>query len=464
MTLTIRNAEIEGRPDLDARLSDGRIEAIGPGLVPAGEVIDAAGGALIPGLIDHHIHLMATAARAGSVDLEGAASPAETVARLRAGLEGLTPGAWLRAVGFHDFGQDPPDRRDLDRIAPDHPLRVQHRTGALWILNSRAIDLVMDADAPAALERDADGAPTGRLWRGDAWLQDRIGRTAPDLARLGADLAALGVTGVTDASAGTDASAAAVLADAVRSGALPQRLCLMSAGPLEAPADGAFRVGPVKILLDDRDLPPPNEIEGRIAAARAAGRAVAVHCVTAAELAVTLAAFEAAGARPGDRIEHGGVIPAPAMGQIASLGLTVVTQPAFVRSRGDRWLAEVDPAEQPDLWRAATLVAAGIPLAAGSDAPYGPTDPWLAIAAAMDRRTGTGRDLGPAERLDPAAALGLYFGPFEAPGGPARRVVVGAAADLCLLRRPLAPALAAPAADLVAATLVGGVCVWRREV
>jgi predicted amidohydrolase YtcJ len=78
------------------------------------------------------------------------------------------------------------------------------------------------------------------------------------------------------------------------------------------------------------------------------------------------------------------------------------------------------------------------------------------MSAAIGRRTRSGAELGPGERLDPATALGLYLGPADHPGGPARRVEAGAAADLCLLRAPLREALAAPDAALVALTMIGG--------
>jgi predicted amidohydrolase YtcJ len=454
--LVIRNVEAQGRGGLDVRIENGRIARIGAGLAGAAAELDGLGGALIPGLADHHIHLFALAAQSESVDLIGVAGPAAFKARIAEALSARAPGSWVRATGYHQTMAGDLTRRELDAVTPAHRLRVQHQTGSLWVLNSLALDAVGADTGADCVERDADGRPTGRIWRGDAWLRERIGEGAPPLAPVGRRLAAYGVTAVTDASFTTDAAAATRLAAAHRAGGLPQRLTLMSGGALTAPQDGAFAVGPRKVLLDDHDLPDLDDFIAWIAQARTWARAVAVHCVTAAELAVTLAAFEAAGARPGDRIEHGGIIPRGAVAPLKALGLTVVTQPGFIRERGDRYAAEVDPGEREDLYRCASLMAAGVPVAASSDAPYASSDPWMAMAAAVDRTSRGGICLGPGERVTPRRALEMFLGSTGTPGGPPRRIAVGAQADLCLLTAPLAEALASPAAGMVRATIIGG--------
>ncbi len=454
--LLLRNVEVEGRAGLDVRLSDGRIAQIGPRLERGAQDIDGQGGALIPGLCDHHIHLFGLAAQADTVVLEGLRSAAALAARIAEAAAARPAGAWIRASGYHEALAGDLTRETLDALAPRHKLRVQHQTGSLWMLNSAALAAVSGPDDPPGVERDTAGAPTGRVWREDVWLRGRIEADPPPLAPIGRRLAAYGITALTDASVTTELSAAAHLAEAVRGGHLPQRLTLMSGGALTAPGDAAFAVGPVKVLLDDHALPDFADFVDRIGQARAWGRGVAVHCVTATELALTLAAFDAAGARPGDRIEHGSVIPAAAIGQIRNLGLTVVTQSAFIRERGDRYAAEVDPAEQPDLYRCASLLAAGVPVAGSSDAPYASPDPWMAMSAAADRTSRGGRVLGAGEGVSAARALALYLGAPDDPGGPVRRVAVDAAADLCLLHIPLAEALAQPDATHVRATLLHG--------
>jgi predicted amidohydrolase YtcJ len=455
--LVIRNAESFG----DVRIEQGRIAKIGAVSMQGAEVIDARGGALIPGLIDHHIHLFATAARLASVDLSSAHSKDDLLDALQAGCARARSGEWVRAIGYDDSRMGLLSRDDLDQIQQPNPIRVQDRTGALWVLNSLALALVLHDDPPPCVERDTEGRPTGRIWRGDAWLRSRIGAKPFSLATLSAELAGYGITGVTDTGATNGPEEARLLASARARGELRQSLHLMSAAAIESSPH--YEVGPIKILPDERDLPGLEEVAARIRAARSLGRCVAIHCVTAAELALTLAAFEDAGAQNGDRIEHGGMIPAPFIESIKGLGLTVVTQPSFIRDRGDRYARSISPADLPDLYRLNSLRARGVKVAAGSDAPYGDADPWRAIATAMDRYTAGGQVIGSDERIDARAALGLYLGSFSEPAGPERAIAVGAPADLCLLDRPLAQALAAPDARNVRLTIARGEVIYRAD-
>jgi predicted amidohydrolase YtcJ len=177
--------------------------------------------------------------------------------------------------------------------------------------------------------------------------------------------------------------------------------------------------------------------------------------VTASELVLYLAALdEAGGAMPGDRIEHGADIPAGLIPDIAALGLTIITQAAFIHDRGDRYLTEVEVHAQADLWRLASLAQAGAKIAGGSDAPYGSYDPWLAMRSAMHRQTSSGHTLGKAEALPAMTALNLYLGSLETPSEP-RQITVGAAAEFCLLQGSLMDCLSDPHHSAVRATIIG---------
>lgn len=467
--MLIRAAEVDGTP-WDVRLAGGRISEVARGLSPRpGEpVLDAAGGALLPGLHDHHLHLFALAAagrslRCGPPEVRDAASLAAALARAEP-VDG-----WIRGIAYHESVAGELDRARLDALRSDVPVRVQHRSGALWCVNSAgAARLGLDeAAALPGIERDGAGRATGRLFRADAWLRERLGPgVPPDLAATGRALAACGVTGVTDATPGNGKEELGHFVAALRSGALPQRLVLMGSRELPPPASGdpaRLARGALKLILAEDALPTPEELVDEIVAAHAEERPVAIHCVTRAELVLAVAAFAAAGARAGDRIEHAAVAPPEVTAELARLPLTVVTQPHFVRERGDAYLVDVAPGDRPWLYRCRGWLEAGVPLGGGTDAPFGAADPWAAMRAAVERRSAAGVSLGADEALTPERALALFTTPADEPGGPPRRVEAGAPADLCLLDAPWRIARAELSSRRVRATFRDGEPVFRRD-
>ena len=222
----------------------------------------------------------------------------------------------------------------------------------MWFLNSKALEaLAIGPEAPDGVERDERGVPTGRLFRVDAWLRERLPRTGPpDLAPVGRWLAGRGVTAATDCTYSNEASDVAHLAAARRSGALPQRIEAMGTLGLVPRTEG-LPIGAHKIMLDEPALPNLTGLAQRIRAAHEEGRAVAFHAVTRIEVHFALAALEQAGPRPGDRLEHASVATPEAMETIRRLGVTVVTQPNFVSERGDDYLRDVEARDQPHLYR-----------------------------------------------------------------------------------------------------------------
>ena len=229
------------------------------------------------------------------------------------------------------------------------------------------------------------------------------------------------------------------LADAVATGALPFDV-VVSGGPgLPDGAGPALRAGPGQVRARRR----PAAVDRRAGrpgsgAARRAGRAIAVHCVTRAELIVALAAWDEVGAEPGDRIEHGAVIPVELVAGSAGAG-PGRRDPAVVRRRPRRPV----PGRRRPRRPSTTCGAAGRCSTPASASPPAPTPRSATptrggpIAAARDRTTPSGVVLGPAERITAERALAMFLTPLDDPAGPPRRVEVGAPADLCLLATPL---------------------------
>ncbi|MGV0744088.1 amidohydrolase family protein [Mycolicibacterium sp. XJ870] len=425
--MLIQRASLLDGTVVDVRLGE-RIEEVASSLppMPHEEVLDAAFGTIIPGLHDHHLHVYSAAAEHGSVRV--GPNQVRDAAGLRLVLSAAAPGSdgWVRAVGYHEAVAGSLDRNLLDELAPNVPVRVQHRSGVLWTLNSPALMAVGQPDHPDGRLRSAD-----RTW------SEALPRRESAVGEFSDRLAGYGVTGVTDATPDLDPDD--------RPNGLRQRM---------------HRLAPGKRILHDDDL-DLEALTGWTAARHDAGAAVAVHCVTAAQLVVTIAALRAAGSHPADRIEHAAMVPADCIADLVELGVTVVTQPNFVAERGDQYRTDVAEHEQDQLWRLATLLAAKVPVALSTDAPFGAADPWAAMRAAVHRRTPQGAVLNPAERISARTALELFFGAAEHPATP-RRIAAGEPGDVCVLSEPPPQVLDALDADLVAATIIGGTVVFSR--
>lgn len=450
--MLVARAEIATGVVRDLRLTGDRVVEVAEQLRPRPDepVLDAEGHAVLPGLHDHHLHLRATAAARASVDLRDVTDERG----FRDVLQRATQAGagWVRVVGYHEAIAGPLDRALLDRLArTDRPVRVQHRSGVLWALNSAGV-VALGLDDPRAPGVDVEA---GQLWRRDDLLRGTADLDPSALAVVGAAAAAAGVTGFTDATPDAGVDDPAALARDLCTAGVRQHLVLMGPAGARPPEVERAALGPVKVLLDDDRLPALDELAARIAAAHDEGRAVAVHCVTRVQLVLTLAALRAAGARTGDRVEHASVVPPELVGDLAELGVTVVTQPHFVAERGDEYLTDVDPDDLGSLYRVRSLLDAGVPVAAGSDAPFGALDPWASMRAAVERCTRGGRTVGSDEAVDALAAVHLWLGdPFQ-PGRP-RRLAAGVPADLCVLRVPWSGLASSLEAEVVAATVIAG--------
>ena len=207
-------------------------------------------------------------------------------------------------------------------------------------------------------------------------------------------------------------------------------------------------------MLGDHELPALDDVRELVLTARAERRAVAVHCVTREALALTLAALDEPGDRAGDRIEHAALVDQG--GIPSSAGAGCGRHPAGVHRRPGRRLPAWPACRGPGPLPLRVPRLGGVPVACSSDAPYGPVDPWAVFRAAAERRTPSGRVLGASERTPVRQALQGYLSAPSDPGGPSRRIEVGAAADLVLLHAPWAAVVAEPGSDLVRCTFYGG--------
>lgn len=453
--MLITNADLGG-VRVDVRF-DRKILEVKADIQPldAEQVIDARGGALLPGLHDHHMHFLATAVWASSVDCGAVNLTAKADLAL---LLRQQPGSdWLRGVNYHESTAGELQRQTLDKLVNDRPVRIQHRSGKVWMLNSVAVELLalqqyVDLEG---VEVDAGGIVTGRLFRLDSWLRDQLAAdVTADVSALSQKLSSFGITGFTDTSATNSQQTQRLFADWQASGVLQQRILLMG--------DDSLTSGPLKVILDEDALPTLQSLITRLQQARARGRSFAFHCVTHLELLFALTALAEVEPDPRDRIEHAAIVYDTMLPLLKEHGVSVVTQPGFLWQRGDQYLTDLTALEVASLYRHKALLDFGINTIVSSDAPYGPLDPWQVMRAANQRCTRAGVVIGAAERVAPEQSLRGYLLHGQALQAPVRKVEPGADADLCLLNKPWSAIKKQLAEAQVQATICAGKVVYRR--
>ena len=147
-------------------LVDGRhVQRVSTGEAPeADRVIDLPGATIIPGFIDTHVHLTATGIALANGDVETAdgARALLAIARARAAREEGP----IFLQGYDETRWADPRLPDLAELgtAADRPLVIRRADGHTALANTAAIEAA-GLEANEGLERDDQGAPTGRLTR-----------------------------------------------------------------------------------------------------------------------------------------------------------------------------------------------------------------------------------------------------------------------------------------------------------
>ncbi len=429
MRVLLSNIDVGWMHDGQSRVEDVIIEH--GKLLPASSEYDlslnAQGLVLSRAFHDHHCHVRATVARAFSLDVgpDVVTSPDLFTAAVRQRISETPHNEWIRISGYHESHCGYLDKARLDALSMNHSIRVEHASGAMWVVNSVGLEeLTMLGMSNSFMEFDADGEPNGQLFRADSWMA-RLPRQSMSAHHLGQQWLEQGVAGVTETTPGLGDRELADFDTWVGESGLSQRIvCMADADTDYQPVN--FFLGPMKVVLDDVSLPDIGSLADVIIQAHRKERNIAVHCVTQVQAVVALSAFELAGVVVGDRVEHGAVLDADLVAWISRLGLQVVTQPGFIAERGDRYIEEAGFDEASRWWPLGSLLSAGISVALSSDAPYSSRDPVDIMRAASTRRTRSGIVLGDQECIAPWVAARLLSA--DALSGEARTD-----ADWCLL-------------------------------
>lgn len=461
---------------------------------PATELIDCGGKTVVPGFHDAHCHVVSYAESLVNVDVSPAfvRSIEGIIGKIKEVAELVPPGTWVRAAGYNEFYLDEkrhPTRQDLDRATFSHPVKLAHRSGHAYVLNSPAMSLAgitNETEEPPGglIERDLEtGEPNGLLYGMGPYLNRVVpalsdSEMANAIAQAGKRLLSLGVTSVQDASPGNGLERWQQFLAWKRRGLFAPRTVLMF-NPSELNhlpllnKRCRLSTGSVKIVADEvrGSLNPPQaELNTASASIHDRDLQIAIHAVEENTIDAAMEALRYAHDRyphpARHRVEHCSICTPGTALRLASLGAMVVTNPAFIYYSGERYLATVPGYQKEHLYAISTMLKAGLRVAAGSDAPVADPDPLIGIYAAVTRKAESGQEVLPAEAVSVLDALKLYtvnaaFSCFRE--GQVGTIAAGKYADLAVLNADPSHVSPQDLKDLkVDMTILAGKIVYRR--
>ncbi|MBI5118108.1 amidohydrolase [Candidatus Poribacteria bacterium] len=435
------------------------------GLAGAGtRIIDLRGKTILPGFIDTHNHLSFYGYLVSSVDCRqasGVSCIADIIDRLRSEADRTPAGQWVKGWGYaHYYLKEnrPLTRTDLDEVSDKHPILLIQVSGHAGVANTPALDLfgyTKDTPDPpgGAIRHDPrTGEPNGILEE-SALMNQVNGLFLRDFLtwsleqRVGIIETAVnhynqaGITALHEAY--VIPQSLQLYQEMERLGRLNLRIytmnidfaaqTLLDAGIACGYGTPMVKVGPIKMFMDGGmsnrtaavSQPYENSAEtGIYLSAREdmfskvekfhnAGYQIAVHAQGDAAIGILLDAFEnVLGRRSPNplrhRIEHCGNITEEQIRRAAEMNILVSSQPMFLSHLGDGFLEAFGPERGHRLYPYRSLINHGIRLAGASDSPVAPASPLTGIRDAILRLTGSGKEIGPEERLSATEAVGLY--------------------------------------------------------
>ncbi|MDQ6887197.1 MAG: amidohydrolase [Gemmatimonadota bacterium] len=405
-------------------------------------MLDYPGRTIVPGIVDAHAHLLGLGQSLRNVDLVGAKSYDEAIARVVARAKELPAGAWVLGRGWdqNQWGDTRfPTHEALSRAVPANPAALTRVDGHATLANAKAMSLA----GVTAATKDPPGGRIVRLPGGEPSgvfvdnAQGMIGRVVPagtaeeakrDLVRAIAECNRWGLVGIHDAGASADEIR--VYEEIAKAGGLNLRLYVMlgddargaesvgrqmaewfARGPQIGLYDGRLWVRSVKLymdgalgsrgaaLLDPYSDDPgnsgllvsdPRHIRAVAVEALRHGFQVNVHAIGDRANRLVLDAFESAltevpVADHRFRIEHAQIIEHGDIPRFARLG--VIPSMQAVHQTSDMYWAgsRLGTGRLYGAYAWRSLIDAGSIIPNGSDFPVEAVNPLLSFHSAVSR-------------------------------------------------------------------------------
>lgn len=402
---------------------------------PEADVVDGGGHVMLPGLIDAHAHVVGLGQLLTQVDLTGSTSLDEALERVETYATSNPDVPWIVGRGWNqELWQENsfPTAQDLDQVVDDRPVFLSRIDGhAAWV-NSVALnvgDVTRETQDPVGgrVIRDAEGDPTGILVdAAESYVARFIPQESPEqleeaIERAQQDMLSLGITGVHDAGISKSVwelyqqfdrrDDLTVHINAMIGGVTEQTRPWIAQGPVMPNGSSRLSLTGVKIysdgalgsrgaaMLEPYNDEPGNkgllfydqqEMDDQVLTAVSNGLQANVHAIGDAANRQVLDALEKAiQAYPQSsrhRVEHAQVVAVEDIPRFSELELIASMQPTHATS--DKNMAQdrigVQRLEGAYAWR--TFLDQGTLIAAGSDFPVEPVNPFFGIHAAVTRQ------------------------------------------------------------------------------
>ncbi|MFI9228210.1 amidohydrolase [Streptomyces rimosus] len=393
------------------------------------EVVHLDGALVTPAFTDAHVHTTATGLALTGLDLSGARTLPDALARVREYAAARPADRVLLGHGWDATAWPegrPPSRAELDAATGGRPLYLTRVDVHSAVVTTALLDLVPGLrDLPGFdAEQPLTGAAHHAVRAAAHATVTPAQRDAAQAAAL-AHAASLGI-GSLHECAGPDISSeddfTALLARAAREpgprvvgywaetvtnakdadrirelGAIGAAGDLFADGSLgshtahlHAPYADADHTGTAHLDAD--------AVAAHVAACTEAGLQAGFHAIGDAALTAVTDGVRAAADRVGlarvraarHRVEHAEMLTGATIAAFAEFALTASVQPAFDAAWGGEdgmYAARLGAERARTLNPYAALLRAGVPLALGSDSPVTPLDPWGTLRAAVFHRT-----------------------------------------------------------------------------
>jgi len=425
--------------------------------------IDLSGQTVTPGFIDAHSH----PAYSGRAHLRNVDADLRSIKVIKNAIadraKNTPPGEWILGFKYDDTKTSegrPINRYDLDKAAPNHPVRVVHRGGHSVYVNSRALELMgynketPDPEGGKIVRDSQSGEPTGLLLE---TASDPLGRLIPNtftrednqagVKLISEMISKAGITSVTDAYCSSTFLSA--YQDAYQAGELNSRIyCMIGYSEIDKMINSGIqtglgnewvKIGGMKITLDGSisertaRLSEPyvgrpddygmlvmdeEELAGYVEKAHKNDWQIGIHANGDVAIDKALGIYERVQKQfprkdPRFRLEHCTVINDELVQRMKALNVIPNPFSTYVYFHGEK-MKEYGKERLENMFAVRSFLDAGLKVTQTSDYPPGPFEPMMAIQSSVTRTDMNGNLWGGSQRIsvEEAIKVGTIHGAY----------------------------------------------------